>query len=404
MRLTKTLLGYLNRVFEKDPKAFWALRFRYAGGMTWRVLDGRLTIDVTGGPGADLDIDLSAHTLRSLADDIAGRPGFTVDYIAADRASLSAKVLLDMEGDQAASNGDRLYGYTSILWAWLEAVSLELVALRAEIPNMVDQMSVNTGSDVWLDEVGGYYNVPRLGGESDQLYGPRIIAETLRPRSNNLAIANAISTYTGQPANVLDVTTYGGNFPLYSGAITHNAAQTHSAGANPIYGLFDVEYGYDLVNAGSIAAFQAAVTGIVNRVRAAGTHLRSLALKGSSIIDVFTAPTDSSDFTAVLTVSEAFTAPTEAMEQAVFVGLADTLTAPTEDAGTEIASTFTQAHGGGRDHNGAVTYAGNYILTQPPEGTTPTLVVKLPDDLYLYIDATGETLTYDGGNLLEWPR
>lgn len=403
MRLTERLLGYLNRVFDRDPKAFFALRIRYDGGMTWGVAARRLTTSVTGGVGDDLDIDLTAHTLRSLVEFIAAQDGYTVTYLDESKAGLNATVLLDGAGDQNASNGDRLFGYTSLLWSWLEAVGFELDALRAQIPNMLLQMNVNDGEGVWLDEIGGYYRVPRLDGEGDEQYGPRIIAETLRPRSNNNAIANAILTYTSQPSDVVDVVTYGGDFPLHDSVIDYDGSQDHSAGANPIYGLFDVQYGYDLVAGGDIRNFQDVVSGIVDRVRAAGTHLRSMALQGTGMSDALTPPSEVVLANAAAAMTDAVAAPTDAMTSAPVMLMTDDLADPGDDMGTEVGSTYRQDHSSLRSHDGKVTYAGNYLVTSPLESLTPTAAVKLLEDLYLYI-APGVYLESAPGVPLVWPR
>lgn len=403
MILTQKLLGFLNRVFDKDPKAFTALRFRYAGaGMTWRVQDKVLTTTVVGGTGANLTVDLSAHTIQSLINHLAAQTGYTVTYVDASRVSLSASVLLDSAGNQAESNGDRLTGYTSLLWAWMESASDQLVMLKAQVTNMLLQLNVNTGEGMWLDEIGGYYNVPRLEGEADQFYGPRIIDETLRPRGNNVAIENAIETYTRQDSQVVDVTVYGGNYPLYDNTITHNAAQNHSAGDNPLYGLFDVAYySYDLVSGAPIESFQATIEGIIDRMRDAGTHMRALALSGSLIQDTLTPPTETLLMEVALPLADTLTAPTDTFGTVVgHVSLGDELVDPDDDKdGLLVFGRY--RYDGFRDHDGLITYSGGLITDQSIDGLTVNSETPIGDLFWLKTDMGAPIIAT---NLLGAPR
>lgn len=260
MRLTQKLLAYLNRVFDKDAHAFLALRLRYDGSsMAWSVKDGVLSTTVAGGSGAALSIDLSAHTVATLAAHLAGRPGYSVPYAdASSLAQLSARVLIDGAGDQDTSNGDHLTGYTSVLWAFLEPMAAELDRAATQIKEMVEQMSLDTADGEWMDEIGSYYGVRRQTGEADRIYGPRIIAEVIRPKANNIAISEAIDKFLdGVTSAITDA-------PL---DVTSNS-----------YGLFDAEldvsleamdgYGYGLIISSAID--------LIEQLRDAGTHLRAV--------------------------------------------------------------------------------------------------------------------------------
>lgn len=364
MKLTNKLLSFLHRVFDKDPAPFLALRLRYAGaGMTWRVDGARLMTMPVGGQGGALSIDLTQYRLGELVNHLAAQPGYTVEF--ADRSELSllgAAVLLDGEGDQDKSNGDHLYGYTSVLWSYLEANAVELEAAARQIEQMRLQMSTVTASDIWLDELGGYYGVPRLPGELDTMYSMRIIAEVLRPRGNNVAIEAAISAYTGQTTTVTDVTINSPISPLYNGAKTYDGSQFHNSISSPLYGLFDVEYGYDLANGADISAFAQIIRDLVGRLRDAGTHLRALSLRGSSIVDVLTAPTD--DETGPLSIAfqldDTATSPTDTASTNVDM-------APLVDAGPvasdsmELFMITDYQHDGTRTYNGAINYIGGSV-------------------------------------------
>ncbi|HKT53694.1 MAG TPA: hypothetical protein VJP88_04540 [Caulobacteraceae bacterium] len=348
MQLTPTLLAHLNRVFDKDPGRFVALRIAYAGALTWTIADGVLTF--TPGLGAPLVYDLSQFTLGQLVADLAGRDGFTVTYLDPERSGLSALVLLDGAGDLDAFNGDTLLGYTSLLWALFEAAATQLKALTAACAGAPAEMATTTGDGTWLDELGSYYGVTRQAGEADAQYGPRIIAQAVRPIANNVALEVAIQSYTGQPVTVEDVIVYIGEFPLYNGAINFDGTHTFNATGVPNYGLFDVTVTYDIVHGGDITSFLTTVTSIVNNLRAAGTHMRSLALSsaGTPISDTFTPPTDAVSVLAVAAAfSDAFTAPTDTLSTVAvsLAGLSDTLTPPTDTVGGSIYRQMTDSLG-----------------------------------------------------------
>lgn len=371
MKLTNKLISFLHRVFDKDPSPFLALRLRYAGtAMTWKVDSARLTTVPVGGVGSAISVDLTQYTLGELVNYLASRPGYTVEY--ADNTELSllgAAVLLDGSGDQDLSNGDHLYGYTNVLFSYMEANAVELEAAQVQVEQMLLQMSTVTASDVWLDELGGYYAVPRLQGELDTSYGLRIIAEVLRPRGNNVAIEAAITAYTGQTTKVTDVVVNSGLIPLFNEADNFNGAKFYNSVATYQYGLFDVEYGYDLINGGSITAFAQIVRDLVGRLRDAGTHLRALALTGPVLTDTAAAaPTDGA-VSQVLVVSpaltETFTVPTEgtfATAGAMAV-MTDTATGGTDTFGFSILPEY--KYNAVRTFNGIITYSsGTGIATE----------------------------------------
>lgn len=367
MHLTQKLLSRLHRVFNKDPGTFLALRLQYAGSMTWTVADAVLTTTVTDGPGQPLSVDLTQYTLGQLYAFLAAQPGYSVAYGDSSALSLlSARILVDGSNDIAQSNGDHLYGYTSVLWAYLEAQAVELQAAEAQIVEMLKQMSTKTAQAEWLDEIGGYYAVPRLQGENDASYGPRIIAEVLRPRGNNVAMEAAIKIYTGQAAKVTDVTLYGDTFPLYNGVITRNSAYTYNASRAPLYGLFDVDYGYDFENGGDIAQFAQIVRDLIDRLRDAGTHLRSLLLRGSDMADTFAPPTDTGAISWAVSaaIEDTLTAPDDsAFAMASTLGdLSDTFAAAADDA--QLVVTYDYRYNGIRRYNGVIFRVGGQVIAE----------------------------------------
>lgn len=367
MQITPKLLSFLNWVFDKDPGKFLALRLRYDGGMTWKIENAVLTTIIDGEPGENLSVDLSQYTLGSLSSYLAGKTGYTVSYIdGSELSGLSALVLIDASGDIDQSNGDHLYGYTNILWSYMEAAASELEQAETQIGEMLNQMSTRTGSGEWLDELGGYYDVPRLQGELDVQYGPRIIAEVLRPRANNVAMEEAISVYTGQTTTVRDVTLYGNTPPLYDATYSYDGTVLHDSVATPVYGLFDVEYGYDLINGGDVAEFSQVVRDLVNRLRDAGTHLRQLLLKASTLSDALTAPFDGADALPLaidLATADTLDEPSDSSEMSIaFAQMADPLGAPSDEETIDIS--YSHTYSGLRLYNGIMTHNSGSTVTE----------------------------------------
>jgi len=297
MRLSRKLLGWLNRAFDKDPHAFLALRLRYGGdSMQWQVADGVLTTTVSGGIGTALSVDLSQYTIGTLAGWLELQPGYSVPYrVGADLAGVAALRLVEGSGDQDASNGDHLTGYTSILHAYVDTMAVELAAAQTAIEALPDELAVTTADGGWLDYQGSYYAVPRLDGETDPVYSRRIIAEVLRPLGNNVALEAAIAAYTGQTVTVSDVVVYPAPEPRFSGLSHFNGAYHFQPAVHPVYGLFDVLVGYDVLGADVPTAFIARLRTIIDRLRDAGTQLRAVALSGTTLADDGLFPTDGTD-------------------------------------------------------------------------------------------------------------
>lgn len=259
MKLSKRLISYLHKVFDKNPVPFLAMRLACDGtGLTWTISDAVLKTSPVGGTAAPLTIDLTAYTVAGLATYIAARPGYSVLYVDATQLSvLGAAVLMDGTGDVAQSNGDHLYGYTNVLWSYMEANAVELRAAETQIGNMLLQMSTTTAEDMWLDELGSYYKVPRNQGELDTQYGPRIIATVLRPLANNVAIENALRVINDHlPVSVNDYDTI----------------------VNGSYGLFDVDMTVSLefLAVTAYATLLFSIIGAIDKMRDAGTFLRRI--------------------------------------------------------------------------------------------------------------------------------
>jgi hypothetical protein len=368
MLLTDKLLKYIHRVFDKESQSFLALRLRYpAGTLTWEVSDGVLSTAVSGGIGAALSVDLSDYTVSELVEYLASQPGYEVPYSnTGSNSSLSARVLVDGSGDQDSSNGDHLYGYTSLLWAYLESFSVELSEASTQIDNAITQMNSREAEGDWLDEWAGYYGVDRETGEEDADFANRIIVEVIRPRGNNVAMADAIGEVLGQSVTVTDVTLWGETFPLHNSAITHDGTEEHDASALPVYGMFDVDYSYDLLSGKDMTEYVAVVKALVDRMRDAGTHLRALSLKASSISDTASAPVDQGAlaFVGAMLQEDSASGPSgdEIVAGAAIAAMSDAVGEVSESASVSVS--YSTAYSGMRTHNAKAVHSGGYLITE----------------------------------------
>lgn len=366
MRLTQTLLGRLYRRISRDPLQFLALRLVCDGSdLTWQVQDDVLTTAPVGGTAQPLTIALGDYTIASLVAFLAGQQGYSVLYAnTSSLAALSACTLLDAVGDTNASNGDHLYAYQSRLDAILNTVAGPLKAAHQAIFAMPAEMSTTTADGTWLDYLGGYYDVPRLIGEADAQYGPRIIAEVTLPKGNNIAIANLLTASTGQPNEVVDVIAYGPG-QTFDGSITFDGAQDYDSYAPPIYGLFDVTTGFDILGATDPASFSDMIRNLVQRVRAAGTQMRALALQGSTITDTYASPTDGSGpvpVAVVATLADTLNQPADtSFEASVAISLADGYSGPSDTASLTVS--YATKFSGLRHYNGQVPYNSGGAVT-----------------------------------------
>jgi len=301
VKLTQKLLNYIHRVFDKDPGQFLAFRLRYAGtGMTWVVADGVLTITVSGGSGVGAIIDLSQYTLSSLVSHLSGMTGYSVTALDATNSGLSALVLLDGSGDQSVQGGDGLYGYTSLLFSYMESVSAELSVAGAQVVQALRQISTydDTGvigaSGYWLNEIASYYGTVKYAGETDEQFSPRAVGEVLRPKANNVAIEMAIKSVLGVDAIVTDYTMFGFVVNKFDGTHVFDGSINFDSTGTLFYGLFDIQYsgptvvfltddnddvltsdnGYPLAIDDSITP--PLIYALVEKLRDAGTHIHTV--------------------------------------------------------------------------------------------------------------------------------
>jgi hypothetical protein len=274
------------------------MRLSYqTGAMTWMVADDVLSTTVMGGMGEDLSVDLSAYTIGSLATYLAGQLGYQVLYLHPDYSNLSALALVEETNNIATSNGDHIHVATNPNWAYMSAVGSELSVVRRMIELAPSQMATTTARGEWLDLLGSYYKVPRTLEENDTQYSPRVPAEVILPRQNNVAIEAALQTATGQDVSCVNALVYGSPLPLFDGAIKFDGSHFFNAAAGRIYNLFDITIGYDLIGSSTPDGYLVSIRDQVDRLRAAGTHLRNLTLGPSLLVDRVAPPTDGLDET-----------------------------------------------------------------------------------------------------------
>jgi hypothetical protein len=244
-------------------------------------------------------------------------------------------------------------------------------AAATQIQALPLEMSLTTADGEWLDYLGGYYGVPRLAGELDAQYAPRIQAEVLRPKSNNLAIEIAIEAYTGTAVTVTDVVEYSNPTPAYNGAITYNGTSEYNATGHPLYGLFDINVGYDLLNGLDISSFGNTVASLIERLRAAGTHLRALSLSGGQLSDTYSGSSEvlaTQPIAVTAALSDAANAYADAIGTipVTMTGIVDAAN-PTSDSSTLTAS-YTTTYNGQRTYSAAIYYASGGSVAGSLEG------------------------------------
>lgn len=187
-------------VFDKDPVSELVIRLRHADGCTWRIASGAMT--ATAG-AAEFTYDLTTLTVAQLIDALQD-DGFELLNLNARFHQLSALVLVEGEGDQGLSNGDHIYGFTSLLWALFSGYSREVDAAAEQVRQALLQMVIATASNEWLDLWGTLYAAPRATGETDAAYRLRIPREAFRIRVNPRAIELAIKDLTGKDVTILE--------------------------------------------------------------------------------------------------------------------------------------------------------------------------------------------------------
>lgn len=298
-------MGRLPSSWDTTPGEANGFQFGAMVDFTWHLKNDTLTL--TPVSGAIVSIALGTLSVADLVSQIEAASGFFVRTpISAAVQAASALTLMEGNGsvtgttgyafparssaDTVAVKGAALWAsssypfqtvsmFTNPNWALMSVLRSEVEIAGESVKAAPAQMCVPTAEGDWLDYLGTIFGgITRATGESDPLYGPRIISTILRPACNNKAIELAILNYTGQSCRVTDAVNAGSAADTYSGVNTHDGGIDYDSSANvPQYGLFDLAANYDPSSAmQSPTDFTATLRTMANSLRAAGTYLRNL--------------------------------------------------------------------------------------------------------------------------------
>ncbi len=177
---------YLPPYLSRDPQAVAALQLSAPSespGLI-RIRDRILEIPETN------VFDLTQYTLSQLAAALTDA-GWTASLVPSLPSDLAAAALMDTGYSafsptawQDTAEFPWLTISGSVLWQYLRPVA---TALNTQWDNLVN-FTLGTVEGAWLEDLGTYLGVPRIGGEPDYLYGQRIYGLALRTSSNNVAM------------------------------------------------------------------------------------------------------------------------------------------------------------------------------------------------------------------------
>lgn len=196
MTMLQRLISYFPRdTWDKRPDEAVLFRLHHPAGATWTVEDG--LFNAKGGQTSLFEADLSVLTVQQLADALV-TAGFEVTDRNPELARSSALLLVEGSGDQLVSNGNRVLGFTSLLWALMSMFAAELRQAKNQVTQALRQMIITQAEGEWLDLWGKVFNVRRLNGEQDPAYSTRIPKEVFRLRLSPIAIEQAVLDQTGK--------------------------------------------------------------------------------------------------------------------------------------------------------------------------------------------------------------
>ena len=199
MTIFKRLTSYPHAaVFNKAPAQEVVFRLRHPDGASWVVADA---VMVARGGIAETTYDLASTTVAGLAAQLES-DDFVVSGLSPEFSALSALVLVEGTGDEGLSNGDQVFGYTSLMWALMGGYGVVLREASAQIVQALRQMVITQAEGEWLDLWGTLYNEGRRQGESDASYAPRIPKEAFRLRESPIGIEEAVKDATGKTIRI----------------------------------------------------------------------------------------------------------------------------------------------------------------------------------------------------------
>ena len=192
--LTKLLKHPHRAVFDLSPDASAAFYISGSKDVAWSVSDGQLTVKMDE---TARTYDLSEFTVGSLINRLKADK-FTISFDTSVLFGRSALVLVDGKGASTQSDGSKITGFKSLLWALYSSYSVELKLAKYQVSQALRQMVIWQSEGEWTDVWGGLFGVSRKNNEIDQNYATRIPKEAFRIRVNKFAIEITVKELTGQ--------------------------------------------------------------------------------------------------------------------------------------------------------------------------------------------------------------
>lgn len=180
--------------FDKSAQEELVFRLNHPDGASWVISEAVMT--ASGGSVSSV-YDLSGLTVAELIVELQS-DGFIVTETSSAYAALSALVLVEGTGDEGVSNGNRVTGYTSLMWVLMGGYAGVIREAGLQVIQALRQMIITQAEGEWLDLWGKLYGVPRRQNETDQNYAPRIPREAFRLRESPIAIEEAVFDETGK--------------------------------------------------------------------------------------------------------------------------------------------------------------------------------------------------------------
>lgn len=194
MTTLKRLVNYPHAaVFDKSAQDEILFRLSHPDRATWEVSEAFLHVNAgLNSTSYDLSLLTVGQLILALVSD-----GYSVTENSSAHANLSALVLTESAGDEGISNGNRVTGYTSLMWVLMGGYAVVIREAGLQVIQALRQMIITQAEGEWLDLWGRLYGVSRRLNEIDSAYAARIPKEAFRLRESVVAIEEAVFDETG---------------------------------------------------------------------------------------------------------------------------------------------------------------------------------------------------------------
>jgi len=195
-------IDFLPLYFSRDPVAVDAIAFSTPDRVEfqWRVHNYRL---ILVSPGRDIDLDLIDIVIGDVVDSLQAA-GYEVTWWNPDIMALGAVALIPSSGVAQGDTSGMLRVHTSILHSLLGGVERERDRFETDLPSAIDQITLTTASQYWLDRHGQVYGVPRPEGMDDAGYLQHILDEVQRARDNPVGMESNIRRLLGHDMRIFE--------------------------------------------------------------------------------------------------------------------------------------------------------------------------------------------------------